>query len=202
MEEVLLRGWPLGDKVRADAITGLLFKDSDRSAAIVACTILEDSLEKRLKSTLRDSTIFAKLFDTGRPLHFFGSRNQLAYLMRIYGKPFFRELETIGGIRNAFAHMYADKAGNPIKSFQSPAIKKLCDELRLMEHLQRAEAKRVEDLGLSTGKKPSWAKGSEPLEVLRNPRVRYVQTCGLCVSALSGHLDPNITKTIWADRFP
>jgi hypothetical protein len=87
----LVGGWRLGDKLTSEAILGLLLEDSDRAAAIVACTILEDSLEKKLKSTLRNSTSFEKLFGTGQPLHFFGSRNRLAYLMRIYGKPFFTE---------------------------------------------------------------------------------------------------------------
>jgi hypothetical protein len=198
----LIGGWRLGDKVKSGAILGLFLEDSDRAAAIVACTMLEDSLEKKLKSTLRDSTSFEKLFGTGQPLHFFGSRNRLAYLMRIYSKPFFTELETIGSIRNSFAHMYADKTRQPIENFRSPSIKKLCDRLKLLEHLEAAEAKRIEDLGLSGGKKPSWAKGSEPLEVLKNPRARYINTCGLCVSALDGKLDPKITKAIWADTFP
>ena len=180
----------------------LLLEDSDRAAAIVACTMLEDSLEKKLKSTLRNSKSFQQLFGTGQPLHFFGSRNKLAYLMRIYGKPFFTELQTIGSIRNSFAHMYEDKTGQPIEKFSSPTIKRLCDSLNLLKQLETVKARRIKDLGLSAGTKPSWSKGSEPLEVLKNPRTRYINTCGLCVDALDGTLDPKITKAIWADTFP
>jgi hypothetical protein len=109
--------------------------------------------------------------------------------------------ETIGTIRNKFAHFYAQQ-GEPIKDFASPAIKKLCDKLRLLEYLEKAEEQRKKVLGTSTGKRPSWMKGTSPLEVLKNPRMRYINTCGLCVSALSGRLNPKIIEIIWADKLP
>jgi hypothetical protein len=197
---VALGGWRLGNKIQSEAIWGILFKDTDRAAAIVAAIMLEDSLERKLKATLRDSTVFAKLFGTSRPLQFFGHRNQLAYVMRIYGKPFYQELETIGSIRNKFAHMYVDKNGDkPIKNFSSPIVKELCNKLVLVEHLTRAEEDRRDRLGLRAGRNP---RGSSPLDALKHSRTRYIQTCGLCVSALNGHLDPEILKVIWADTLP
>jgi hypothetical protein len=196
----LIGGWPLTDAVESEAIASLLFKDSDRAAAIVACTILEDKLEKKLQASLRNSSVFKSLFDVGRPLNFFEAKNQLAYLMKIYGKPFYQELKIIGQVRNKFAHLYAEK-GQAIKAFNSPIIKGLCDELSLMEKLLKAEAKQKEDLGLLLGL-PSWAKKATNLEGLKNPRIRYVNTCGLCVSALSGRLNPNIREIIWADAIP
>jgi len=193
--------WRLGDQTRAEAVWGILFKDPARSAAIVAGIMVEDSLEKKLKSTLRNSSVFDSLFGLGRPLHFFGQRNQLAYLMRIYGKPFYQELETIASIRNRFAHLYVDKkSGQPIKNFKSPTIKELCGKLMLMEHLERLEEERRERLGLRISRGPSWAKSSEPLEALKQPRIRYIRTCGLCVSALNDELDPKNIEVIWADE--
>jgi hypothetical protein len=192
--------WRLGDKCHADAILGLLLKDTDRAAAIVAAIMLEDSLERKLKETLRDSTLFDKLFGRGRPLQFFSHRNQLAYMMRVYGKPFYQEMEKIASIRNCFAHMYVDKKSNqPVRDFKSPRIKGLCNQLILMEHLERAEEDRRNKLGLRAGKLPSWARDTQPLETLKSPRIRYVKTCALCISALNGDLARKIIQTIWAD---
>ncbi len=191
-------GWFITDSVEGAAILGLL-NESDRAAAIIACTLLEDRLEKKLKSILRDSDVFKKLFCVGRPLHFMGARNQLAYLMNVYGKPFYRELEMIGSIRNKFAHLIADK-GRPIKNFKSPVIKDLCDGLKLIEPIQMAESKRR--AGLSAGKPPSWARGTDPADVLTDPKRKYLATCALCSSALSGHLDQKVIKAIWADNYP
>jgi hypothetical protein len=193
-----MTGFFIADSMEGSAIIGLL-NESDRAAAIIACTLVEDRLEKKLKSVLRDSTVFKTLFGTGHPLHFFGARNQLAYLMHIYGNPFYTELETIGSIRNKFAHLIADK-GRPVNNFKSPVIKDLCDRLKLLEPIQMAESKRHGELSL--GRPPSWAKGSDPKDVLIDPKRKYLATCGLCSSALSGHLDAKVIKAIWADRYP
>src|ERR1019366_9536601 len=104
-----------------------------------ACVLLEDHLERKLQRDLRHSDLFETLFGVGRPLNFFGAQNQLAYLMKIYGKPFYRELETIGSIRNKFAHLYSDKEGRFIKGFKSSVIAKLCGQLSLIEPLLEKE---------------------------------------------------------------
>jgi len=193
-----MTGFFIADSIEGSAIIGLL-NESDRAAAIIACTLVEDRLEKRLKRVLRDSSIFKNLFDTDRPLHFFAARNQLAYLMHIYGKPFYTEMETIGSIRNKFAHLIADK-GRPVKNFKSPVIKDLCDRLKLLEPIQVAESKRHAELSL--GRPPSWAEGLDPKDMLSDPKRKYLATCGLCSSALSGHLDAKAIKAIWADIYP
>jgi hypothetical protein len=188
----------LADAVTSEAIFSLLH-ESDRGAAILACTLVEGQLEGKLRSALRDSKLFETLFGVGRPLNFFGARNQLAYLMRIYGKPFYSELETICAIRNKFAHSFADK-GRPIKTFKSPVIKDLCDKLRLIEPLLRAKEDRATSLRI--GKLPSWMGDGPYLGPLNDPRTKYEHTCGLCSSALNGHLDQEIRNAIWGDTFP
>jgi len=191
--------WRLGDKVQADAIFAMLMKDTDRAAAIVAAIMLEDSLEKKLRATLRDSKVFGHLFESGRPLQFFGHRNDLAYLMNIYGKPFYQELVTISSIRNMFAHMYMEKKiEQPIKNFKSPAVRHLCDKLKLVEHLEQREEDRRDRLDLRTGRPPSWA--TQPLEALKkHPRMKYMHTCALCISALAGDQDREVIDIIWAE---
>ena len=116
-----LGGWALTNAIESDAIFSMLFKQTDRAAAIIACVLVEDRLETMLKNKLRESSQFDKLFGVSRPLHFFGARNQLAYLMGIYGKPFFQELQVIGTIRNKFAHLVSDK-GQPVSNFESEPV--------------------------------------------------------------------------------
>lgn len=192
-------GWGIKHRRELDAIIGL-GGESDRAAAIVAATIVEDRLERKLKTVLRNSkSVFELLFSSNRPLHFVSARNHLAYLMRVYGKPFYQEMGTIGSIRNKFAHIIADDKDRPVKDFKSPIIQELCDELKLLKPILLGESKSRE-VG-STGKSPSWAKIA-PQDALSDPKTKYLMTCALCAGVLSGHLDQKIIKAVLAETAP
>jgi hypothetical protein len=188
-------GWSLLDPIEAKIILRMLSKESDRAAAIIACTLLEDKLEKRLRSTLRRSEVFDTLFDIGRPLNFFGARNQLAYLLKIYGKRFYQEMDRIGTVRNKFAHLYSDK-GTLISDFKSPSIKKIIDQMCFAEELSIAEDERRKPFSVFQTP-PSWWESEA--DKVKGSKAKYLATCAICAGALSGNIDPKISKEIMAD---
>jgi hypothetical protein len=188
----MITGWPLKDRATFDAIIGMA-RETDRAAAILAGTLLEDHLERKLKSELRNSSVTGQLFDVGRPLAFFAAQNQLAYVMKIYGRPFYQEMHIVSQIRNNFAHFYADKEGPFISDFKSPVIAKLTDELQLITPLLEKNLR--------------YAKGLEHTQeevssILDDPKRKYLETCALCACALNGSLDSEILAAIWADNYP
>jgi hypothetical protein len=195
----MLAGWPLKDRATADAIMHMAL-GADRASAILAGTILEDHLESRLKAGLRDSAVFDKLFDVGRPLGFFASQNQLAYLIKLYGKPFYQEMDILAQVRNKFAHSYSDKEGRFIKDFKSPAIAELVSKLELIQPLLEKKLRSAKRFSIS---ERDYEQTKDDVDnLLSDPKRKYLETCALCASALHGYLDSEMLKAIWAETYP
>jgi hypothetical protein len=94
------------DRVAFDkATTEIEESFSDRAAAIVAATFVEQHLTSFLQSKLlKDEPIMKELFRVSGPLGSFGTKIDLCYLHRFYSKAAWKELDTIKEIRNSFAH--------------------------------------------------------------------------------------------------
>jgi hypothetical protein len=126
-----------------------LVKESDRGAAIIAGTFVEDRLKQGLICKLRRDTAYARdhatrVFDFTGPLGTFAAKIRLGFLLRLYGRQVCNELMTIKDVRNSFAHIIGDAA---VLSFTSPEIVKFCEKFKIIEHYFRptAEATLVTD---------------------------------------------------------
>lgn len=97
----------------------------DQVAAIVAGTILEGALEKRLAGRMRRMSAkdHNELFHSG-PLRNFQPKIILGQALSLYGPETVVEMRKIAEIRNAFAHTVRDI------TFESSEIKKWCLELK------------------------------------------------------------------------
>ena len=83
-----------------------LEKGTDRTAAIIAASLVEHLLENTILIFLprSDATTTAKLLSREGALNGFFSKNFLGYAMGIYNKNVLSDLEAIREIRNNFAH--------------------------------------------------------------------------------------------------
>jgi DNA-binding MltR family transcriptional regulator len=103
---------------------------SDRAAAIVASSFLEDKLSEALVANLRpDTNVSKRLFKPTGPLAGLYNKADLAYLMGLISKPTCADVQTVAGIRNKFAHW-----AKPI-SFGHKEIQISCQSLGLHERL-------------------------------------------------------------------
>lgn len=119
--------WHLVSEDEQRAIESL-YRESDRSAAIVAATIVEARLASSLVSFLRkDKNITGQLFRTSGPLGSFSNKIDLALLVGLCGQDVHRELATMKDIRNAFAHLLS------VSDFNSQKIADLTKNLKLVE---------------------------------------------------------------------
>jgi hypothetical protein len=107
-----------------DAIIAEIENQSDRAAAIVAFSFLEDRLADLLVSRFEDfPKIVTKVMRGVGPLATFSAKNDLALLMGLYDSRTYRDLVTLKDIRNKFAH-----AAQPI-SFRTQSVIELCNNL-------------------------------------------------------------------------
>lgn len=99
-------------------------KQTDRGTALAVAAWIDDALEECLRATLRqDEEVADKLFQPDGPLGSFSTRIKMAYLLGFITPSLFRELETIKGIRNAFAHT------RQLIRFTDQSIKDRCNSL-------------------------------------------------------------------------
>jgi hypothetical protein len=98
-----------------------LMKQSDRGAAIIAGSVLEEILEATIKARLRpllpgqDRTLFGRM----APLSTFSAKIELGFVLGLYTEAAYKNLNMIREIRNEFAHEF-----DPL-SFDHPEIAKL-----------------------------------------------------------------------------
>src|SRR5262245_59611774 len=92
-----------------------LTQESDRGAAIIAATYLEDRLQQGLTSRFRRDTSMARevikrMFGVTEPLGSFSAKIRIGFLIRMYGRQVFTELNAIKDVRNKFAHIIGESA--------------------------------------------------------------------------------------------
>ena len=117
---------------------------SDRAAAIVAATFVEDHLTRLLRRNLeQDDNLLEELFRPGGPLGDFGVKIDLGYLMGLYSKLAWKELDTIKKIRNDFAHKME------VRNFTHDRARELTNNLKLWE-MQQIKISAPEGLSVQT----------------------------------------------------
>ena len=105
--------------------------DSDRGAAIVAASFVEDMLAVKIRHLMRDDKAahspLNEFFRSSGPLGSFSAKIQFGFLMRLYGVKVSKELDIIKNVRNKFAHQVEHT------TFKDQAIKDLTANLKIIE---------------------------------------------------------------------
>jgi DNA-binding MltR family transcriptional regulator len=84
-----------------------LASESDRGAALIGCSLLEDDLEQLLRSAMSrsaDQKRVDSLFSGFAPLATFSAKISVCYALGLIDETLFHDLEIIRKIRNRFAH--------------------------------------------------------------------------------------------------
>lgn len=79
-------------------------KESDRAAALLAASFLENEMKKRILDFLVDEESSAKLFEHYHPLSTFSGLLEVTFALGLLTRPMLSDLTLIRKIRNYFAH--------------------------------------------------------------------------------------------------
>lgn len=97
---------------------------SDRPLAITLPALLEELLQELLRQKMRpDKEIAAEFFRPSGPLGNYGAKVRMAYMLGIIDTNVYKDLVTIGKIRNRFAHQI------DVPKFKDPTIKKWIESM-------------------------------------------------------------------------
>jgi hypothetical protein len=163
--------------------------DSERAAAIVGAVLVEESLGALLRARLQpDDDLLNEMLRSSGPLGPFSVKINMAYLMGLYSKTANKELDTIRGIRNQFAH-YTNR------SFEYDRIRERANNLSLSERAEFYMTLPVPEGGEGTvlwmGGKPPTDHPHRVIPVLDpipaeqlTPRKRYMRACQFFTAAL------------------
>lgn len=171
--------WMLFTKDESEAIIELNTM-SDRAAAIVGGSILETRLETLLKSILMDHSKGSGHSIHGENFRFSGSLGSLkakidiSFMLGLFSKNAWRDLDYIREIRNAFAHKIE------AQNFNTQQIKDWCGQLCAFE-------KHLFKRGLTDEETPKISPKmfEENLdEQLADPRKRYLLCIRFYVAAI------------------
>jgi len=100
-------------------------KESDRSAAILASSFLEEILGETIRSFFVEDQSVDDIFKGYSPLSTFSSKIDFAYALGLVTKEMKQDLDTIRKIRNHFAHNWKDV------SFDTSPVSDFCRNLRI-----------------------------------------------------------------------
>lgn len=120
----LLRRHMEGDDIMP--IFKQMSRGSDRSAALLGCTLVEMSLYELIRKHMRQNLSPAQegeLFGTVGPVSSFYARTRIAYAFEIIGPATTDQLDRIREIRNVFAH------APTVVSFKTPEVEVACSNL-------------------------------------------------------------------------
>lgn len=164
---------------------------SDRAAAIVAATFVEDHLTRLLRWNLeQDDKLLDQLFRPGGPMGDFGVKINLAYLIGLYSKTAWKELDTIKKIRNDFAHKME------VRDFTHGRTRELTNNLKLWE-IQQIKLSAPNGLSVQTNLTLTIGEALEvgeretlmfPLPAAATPiayRERFVNACKFFITIVS-----------------
>jgi DNA-binding MltR family transcriptional regulator len=108
--------------------------ESDLSCVIIGAAFLDTALATLLKRHLASSSITEKMLSPNGALGAFAVRADLAYCLGLISNYHYRDLCTIGKVRNHFAHDHLGLA------FSEPEIRHLCDGLHQWRMLLHGDA--------------------------------------------------------------
>lgn len=100
-------------------------KESDRSAAILASSFLEEVLGETIRSFLVEDKSVDDLFKGYSPLSTLSSKIDFAYALGLITKEMKQDLDIVRKIRNHFAHNWKDA------SFNTSPVSDFCRNLRI-----------------------------------------------------------------------
>jgi len=158
--------------------------------AIVAASFVEDHLQRLIQSRMvSDKKVLEQMFGPNSALGSFSAKINLGFLMGIYSKNAWRELDTIRTIRNDFAHELA------INSFDILSVRDRCAHLTLWQTrkitIRAADdlpppKKLVVEMGQTVGPEAQ----ELVLELItdldtNSPHGRYVAACRFFIAAFS-----------------
>jgi len=107
--------------------------ESDRAAAILASSFVDNTLRKLLLAHMVDHPKVNDLFEGDRPLATFSSRITVAFGLGLLPPDRYADLDLVRKIRNHFAH--SEEAA----SFSSPPVRDWCTDLRILGKQAEAE---------------------------------------------------------------
>jgi hypothetical protein len=99
--------------------------ETDRGAALVGAALIDDRLERLLRSHLLDCKESSEILDGGyAPLGTFGARIKSAYCLGLITEAEYRECDLIRRVRNLFAHSLHGL------TFRDQQVHDLCNKLQ------------------------------------------------------------------------
>lgn len=160
----------LAEDRRLVAVLSQLYRENDRTAAIVAGAHIDDLLLSAIKSRLiEDVKVTDDLFKADGPMGTFANRNKLGLLLGIYSKPLHVELKNFASIRNVFAHQIE------VQYFHDEPVKGKCMSFALPETFNQ----------IATGQLPpkilnyygsNFMSAEERASKLADPKKRFLDT--------------------------
>lgn len=106
-------------------------KESDRAAAILAASYLENLLKEFLIKHMVDDKVSGDLFSGQGALATFSSRISICYSFKLIRFETYRDLELIRKIRNHFAHNMYDA------TFSDSEARSRCDNFEFIKELKK-----------------------------------------------------------------
>jgi hypothetical protein len=161
---------------------------SHRATALVAGAFVEEHLTMLIRARLApDEKMQGELFRPGGALGDFGVKVDLGFLLRLYTKQAWKELDTIVRIRNDFAHKIE------ITSFDIQPTKDLCANLSRWETIiiKLSKGSDKGSLVLTMGEKLEIGEKEIPIiaihpkEDMNKPYQRYVASCRFYIAAFT-----------------
>jgi hypothetical protein len=186
--------WVIRTEAEAEAFKKI-FEDSDRGAAIVAASFVEEFLKQQILYLLRTDTaaknVISKAFGSNGLLANFSNKIDLGFLLRLYGKKALAELDTIRRLRNDFAHNLE------YQSFDTQSIATRCRNLTLVDGYFNPISERPR-LRQIPGMHYYEDDGASTKAYLEKPRNRFLETCGIFVATF-GYGNYPIVLPIYGD---
>ena len=147
---------------------------TERGAALSAVAMLDAALSAALQAWMvNDEDVIQPMFHEGQPLGAFGSKIRLAYLLGMYSKVIYNDLNTVGKIRNAFAHK------EDANDFDNPQIRSWTQNLSIAAHLEKKELEMTGQVG----KEIDWQGTLGPVDKTK-PRWMFILSVMLLTSLI------------------
>ena len=127
---------------QTDEIINVLNNETDIGAVLIATSFLDACLTTLLGNVLKKGKTTNKILEPRGILGTFSGKCDIAYCLNLIPKDLYTELNTIGKIRNKFAHNHLNT------EFTNDQIEPLCQELRLPEQFleDHKDSSNIRDL--------------------------------------------------------
>lgn len=179
------------DGENEDFLIENLNNDSDRAVALIAATILENRLERIiLDRFIDDKKIVKKITEFQGLMGSFSAKIDLSYMLGIYSKPAYNEMNIIRRIRNEFAHDLSVVDFRTHKIFEKVKSLKLVHEY-VADPETDSLGKPVKNGKVLVMKKPTekpFMRFPSFSANIKNPRMKYLFTVQALVNAQIGSL--------------